>query len=443
ETITWDEMDEADYSAREGGDFTVNGTVEGWADGVSANVTVTPATIEKIEVTEEITTPAGIHPDLPGTVMVHWSNGDVTEAEPTWEELDELDYAQPTVLDVAGSVCGGPECDFTAQVTVTEAIIVSVSHDDPVVTDSGTAPVLPDTGTAIWSDKMAGDVTLVWDEIDPAHYMAREGGEFTVNGTVDGEDFPVTITVQVNPATKELVADIDPVTTDSGTAPTLPETVTVMWSNGDVTEEPVTWDEIDEADYSGIGGGHFTVNGTVEGMEEGVSVDVHVNPATIESAELAEEVTTPAGVAPEMPETVMVHWSNGDVTEEPVTWHEIDEADYAQSGVIDVTGQLCPDSECVFTVPVTVTDPVDEPTDEPSGQPTDEPTDQPTKPSDQPTHPKDPGKHPAKDPGKHPTHPGKYGNDLPHTGSSVAMLGLISFLMLATGGVLARRYARS
>ncbi|MDO5722793.1 MAG: Ig-like domain-containing protein, partial [Flaviflexus sp.] len=133
---------------------------------------------------------------------------------------------------------------FTFPYTVKAAQIVSVADPAGVTTESGTAPVLPDMVTATYDDDSVKDVEVTWDAIDEAQYSAREGGQFTVNGTVAGWDNPVTITVTVNPAT---ITGVDPETTDhtveSGEKPELPETTTATWSNGDTTEETITWDE--------------------------------------------------------------------------------------------------------------------------------------------------------------------------------------------------------
>ncbi|ETJ07458.1 MAG: hypothetical protein Q605_AUC00042G0001, partial [Actinomyces urogenitalis DORA_12] len=71
---------------------------------------------------------------------------------------------------------------------------------------------------------------------------------------------PVTVVVApaepVKPAADEIA-----VKTIAGTRPELPTTVTVIWSNGDETDEVVTWDDYAEAKYAEEN--VFAVNGTV------------------------------------------------------------------------------------------------------------------------------------------------------------------------------------
>ncbi|MGA1835829.1 cell wall-binding repeat-containing protein [Herbiconiux sp. 11R-BC] len=62
-----------------------------------------------------------------------------------------------------------------------------------VRTTVGTAPALPATATAHYSDGFDRPVPIAWDAVDPAAYAQR--GSFTVNGTAAGE--AVTATVKV------------------------------------------------------------------------------------------------------------------------------------------------------------------------------------------------------------------------------------------------------
>ncbi|EEH66191.1 MAG: Ig-like domain-containing protein [Actinomyces urogenitalis] len=70
------------------------------------------------------------------------------------------------------------------------------------------------------------------------------------------------MTVVVAPAEPvKPAADEIAVKTIAGTRPELPTTVTVIWSNGDETDEVVTWDDYAEAKYAEEN--VFAVNGTV------------------------------------------------------------------------------------------------------------------------------------------------------------------------------------
>jgi len=81
-------------------------------------------------------------------------------------------------------------------------------------------------------------------------------------------------------------------------------------------------------------GGTFTVKGKVEGVD--VDVEVTVTPAAVESIDDVEVIVL-QNEEPELPDTVTVHWSNGDESEEKVVWEE---KTYGTVGTVKVTGTL-------------------------------------------------------------------------------------------------------
>ena len=317
---------------------TATGRIDGWEQNIPFTVTVRAATAESAAALPGVNTPQKIVPTLPASVDVTWSNGDVTGETITWNMPDKsaFDTASDTPVTVTGKAAG---LDVTIQVTVVPATITGIDAPaDTVTTDSGTAPALPATVTAHWSNGDTSDMAVAWDAFDG--YTGRDGGDFTVTGTVAGWDGTVSVNVHVNPA-KTLAATIDgttAITVESGTAPTLPTTATVTWSNGDITDETVAWDTFDG--YTNRDGGDFTVHGTAAGVD--VTVNVHVNPATMVSVENdgVVKVTTTVGKKPTLPATLSVTWSNGDVTDEPVTWSEYDASWIETAGTFTVAGTV-------------------------------------------------------------------------------------------------------
>ncbi|NEG90178.1 Ig-like domain-containing protein [Bifidobacterium aerophilum] len=84
----------------------------------------------------------------------------------------------------------------------------------------------------------------------------------------------MSITVHVNPATQVSVENNGAVkvTTQVGRKPALPATLAVTWSNGDVTDETVAWDDYDASwiETSGT----FTVSGKVGDFTVSATVTV-------------------------------------------------------------------------------------------------------------------------------------------------------------------------
>lgn len=355
--VTWTKLTKDQYGKREGGTFTVNGTVEGAVKPVSFTVTVNPATVKNVTSSVDATqTVVGQTPDLSGvTATVVWSNGDVETKNIAWPKLTADQFATEGVtVPVTGTVnAGGKDYRLTVNVTVVAATVESVTGPDtatPSVTvDSGTKPDLSGVNATVkWSNDTTTKEPVQWDEPAKADYTNRKGGTFTVNGTVTiaGKTYEVKASYRVNPAVAQSAALAEKtVTVDSGTDPTgkLPKTATVTWSNGDKTEAPVTWNVIDKADYMAREGKTFTVNGTIDPATAAltVTVTVTVRPAVITKVADLAEVTTEAKVAPKLPQTVKVDWSNGETgVDLPITWETVAADQYAKRGEFTVNGTV-------------------------------------------------------------------------------------------------------
>ncbi|MEE8715813.1 MAG: Ig-like domain-containing protein [Coriobacteriales bacterium] len=239
----------------------------------------------------------------------------------------------------SGSASGATEGSATSGTGQVTPLSASA---DPVTTTAGTAPVLPEAATVAMSDgSVRTGVPVTWANVDQASYASA--GTFEVKGTAtldDGQTIEAscTVTVDAAPVTIES-ANAVAVTTASGSAPELPGAVSVEMSDGSTQEMAVSWEEVDPSQYSAREGTTFVVRGTIEGFDGGVEATVTVEPATAQTASV-EGVTTTAGTAPVLPEVAQVSWSNGDVTEEPVSWEEVDEDLYASAGVFEIAGTV-------------------------------------------------------------------------------------------------------
>lgn len=265
--VTWQEVAEEDYSGREGGTFTVQGTATDLADPVAIRVTVNPATITGVDPQNSaVTTESGTAPTLPGQVDATWSNGDVTEEPVTWDEVAEGDYASPGSFSVNGTVADLAD-SVSVAVTVTAASITAVVPEQTsaaVASGQGYGDI-PDGAEITWNNGEITEGVIAWDDFDREALNAREGGEIVVAGYVDGWDEPLYSTITVEPATPD-AADLPPdVTTNVGMEPKLARSTIVHWSNGEDTEELIEWAPIEPAHYSEAG--TFVATGTVQGLD--------------------------------------------------------------------------------------------------------------------------------------------------------------------------------
>ena len=236
---------------------------------------------------------------------------------------------------------------------VTVRSITSVENPDDITTASGTAPAaFPTKVIANWSDKTTSEETVTWDmtkdaetgkTVSSEYYKQRAGGTFTFGGKIENYSGTVKQKVVVAPAyIVEGGITIPEIVTESGVKPTvnnkiLPKTLVVKWSNGDTTNEDVSWNEegIIEEDYATIRGGEFKLSGTISenGVTKFVNTKYKVNPATVDSADFTSPIETKEMVAPVLPETVKVRWSNHKAaydTDEQVEWEQVEESKYSK-----------------------------------------------------------------------------------------------------------------
>ena len=347
------------------GDVALTGTVEGTDETVSLTVSVVQPKVQSVGELAGVSTKAGTAPQLPETVQVTWEDGTTTQESITWDAIDPASYEKAGLFTVTGTVPSADNARVGVQVTVTAAdlTIASVTPIADVTTPSGTAPTLPGQVEVTWNDGSTSTGTIVWDAVDEASYKVRAGGEFSVHGTVSatpssGESATADVSVRVivSPATATAVEQPAGVSTTAKTAPTLPATVRVTWSNGDVTDEAVTWDAINPSFYENAG--TFTASGKVSSTGQGVSCKVTVKAAAVAATAVstkAVDITTTAGVAPQLPASVEVTWSDGTTTKEVVSWNAVSASAYAQAGSFDVTGTIAAAPGVQATAHVTVT----------------------------------------------------------------------------------------
>ena len=108
---------------------------------------------------------------------------------------------------------------------------------------------------------------VVWDEI-PEEQLAQPG-TITVRGDVDGATVEITVIV------KSVLGVRDTrMVTRTGTVPTLPETVKVVYSDGTEQSMAVAWETITEEEVAQEG--TITKLGTVEGIPEDMKATAYI-----------------------------------------------------------------------------------------------------------------------------------------------------------------------
>lgn len=204
--VQWGDIEEENVAEER--TFIVTGTTLGTL--VKAHIYVrTDANIAQITDVwpMSISTATGIPPIYPEYADVSYNNGgrSNTTVPVVWNEDDKalVDYNTAGVYSVRGTVQKGDE-SVEAILTVNVIFsgieqIVSVVPVD-VITEAGTAPVLPTSVVAKYNNGSEKSVDVTWDSIDEDQY-ANEGS-FIVEGTIDGTSVKAqaTVTVTAQPA---------------------------------------------------------------------------------------------------------------------------------------------------------------------------------------------------------------------------------------------------
>src|SRR5690625_3097915 len=155
-----------------------------------------------------------------------------------------------------------------------------------VRTDVGALPELPETVTGVYPDGSRSELPVSWADVTEEQVAAD--GDFTVTGIVSGSSLPASAHVWVRATEPGQINTIDAVDLHTlvGSAPALPETISVQYNDGSREMLPVTWDEIDPDAYAEPGS--FDVTGTVDGPCTNEEL-AHVTVLAVDEGELAVE----------------------------------------------------------------------------------------------------------------------------------------------------------
>ena len=279
--VVWDDIPKDAY-AQAGKTFQVNGTVDGTDLTATVDVKVIEAapTVESVEAST-VETYVGTAPKLPESLKVTWSDGTSTDEKVNWVEVPASSYTKEGTVSVSGTLAEHPNVTVSCTVKVLPLTITAIQRPAAVSTDAGVAPVLPATVQVTYSDGSVKTESVSWAPIDEASY--HNAGTFDVEGTVNGTDLTTSITVNVAKPRITGVQNNLVIETTAGTAPVLPKTASIRWSNGDVTDEAVTWDAVDQSSYAKAGS--FKMRGTVAGQTVYCTVNVAAKNAVVQTGD--------------------------------------------------------------------------------------------------------------------------------------------------------------
>ncbi len=211
--------------------------------------------------------------------------------------------------------------------------VVNVSYDGEVTTASGTAPSLPLKARITFYDGSEKDYNIDWNTYDESLYKTRNASQFTVTGSISDLQLTTNCIVNVEAAKITHIDELSNKTVIIGSALSLPATASVIWSNGDHTNEVIKWDNYDENALKYV---HtFSLKGYV--YNSTIIQTVHVKDASVTSVSVPAVVSTTAGVEAKLPQYATVRYSNKTSKKVKIIW---DNQVFNEPGKYTVYGKL-------------------------------------------------------------------------------------------------------
>ncbi|OZG60743.1 Bacterial Ig-like domain (group 4) [Bifidobacterium lemurum] len=252
----WETVDPALYQKE--GQFDVKGKLGGKIDVVAHVLVVSVTSVDPLQAVQTMT---GVLPELPYNVKVRYSDGAAETLRVTWNSPTFEQVAQPGEFDVTGTVS-------QTGTSVSVHVVVRDSQKTRAVTVStlkGVRPNLPYQVTAtLWNGTQI-EVVADWETPEPEMYNTLNANGFQVNGYIHGSDVPIVATVKVFDAAPSGAESS--VTTLMNVAPTLPSSMGITLTNGDVASvnSGLLWPTVDPEQYAQAG--TFDVSGELLGTD--------------------------------------------------------------------------------------------------------------------------------------------------------------------------------
>lgn len=329
--VAWEEVPRELYDGDEdAGEFTVSGVIEQYGNyPVKADVVV--AVPREQRWYNDISTPAGVVPELPRDIEIEFSNGGSRPVNVNWDMPSDDAFSEPGVVYVKGSI---PGSKFVPQVKVKVEAIQSISP----LSDSHTLvghPVSPyEYASVAFVDGTYGSVPIVWEPIEDSAFTTP--GVIEAKGKLKGYGNEVTCKINVHDSVlnpiieKRLSVGADP----------LSATTSEYFKLAEYNEQyfDVDWNraQLEAIDFKQAG--KHLVEGVIQNTD--IHVQLSLSIVGIDRIETPELVKTLIGVMPQLPNEADVVYTDGVVERKWINWDPILPSKYAAEGSFNATGEV-------------------------------------------------------------------------------------------------------
>ncbi|WP_314587816.1 endo-alpha-N-acetylgalactosaminidase family protein [Paenibacillus terrigena] len=147
----------------------------------------------------DVSTTAGMYPEMSATVKATLSNGTEMDLPVQWPAIAPSQYAEAGTFEVVGHINGVEAAAITATVTVTASGAVDIVDAKvmTIYTTAGTAPMMPATAKMVTSTGTVINAPVTWNSIAEDRY--KSVGSFNVTGTVEGTNIRAQAIVITSP----------------------------------------------------------------------------------------------------------------------------------------------------------------------------------------------------------------------------------------------------
>ncbi len=200
-TVKWDITG---FDINQKGEYTVTGSIKGWADPITLKVTVVANAMKGYVPFKDVRVVVGQTVTLPEMVEVEWTNGTTTTKSITWD-MSKLDINTKGEYELTATVADSTDT-VNIKVLVVDDYVNSVpkAYGEVVYLSKDVEAQLPATIPVVYVAGGAKEAPVTWKPESVSTIDTSKAGMYPIVGTIEGFDGDVEaeITVVYDPVYK-------------------------------------------------------------------------------------------------------------------------------------------------------------------------------------------------------------------------------------------------
>ena len=264
---------------------------------------------------------------------VTFADGTYGSVPVIWDPIDDALYDTAGTYEVKGRLKGYGN-EVTLKLVVHDAVLNPVIEKRLTV---GASPISPTTSESFeLSEGQTRFYEVDWNRAQIDAIDFAQAGEHLIDGVIQNTNIAVQMKLGIVDIDRVVVSDT--VKTLVGVRPQLPQYAKIVYTDGVVKSEWVSWNEILPSQYAAEG----TFDATGEVYLENAPAQKVTCPVVVLRAQAPASVdaVTLVGRSPQLPQRVKVTMWDGTVVYAKAQWENADPQDFGKPGSFDVHGYL-------------------------------------------------------------------------------------------------------